>query len=174
MAASCAISILADSGGQPPSQFTNAYWWRGLTRDALGRVESAISDFSKVIEQSPAFAAAYFNRGRLLCNQQQFESALPDLQRTVELNPGDPMAHHFSSLCLYNLERYAEAEAAASQAIALAPQVGETWFFRAVARYASKDAIHALDDVRRAVELNPHDLRAVEFRDQLESYLHSG
>jgi tetratricopeptide (TPR) repeat protein len=89
---------------------------------------------------------------------------LPDLLKAGELDEQLFAAHHIAALCFYNLKRYAEAEAAANRAIALAPEMGEAWFFRGIARYAAGRTKEALQDIRRAVELDPSDKRASEFK----------
>lgn len=149
-------------------EFTNAHWWRGQAREALGDWEGGIVDYSTVIRQAPAFADAYLHRGRLLFQHRQFEHALPDLLRAAELTPDAFVAHHLCSLSFYNLGRYDEAEAAASRAIALGPGVGEAWFFRSIARYAAGRFPEAMADVLKSLELNPSDERAAAFKAQLE------
>lgn len=151
--------------------FTNAWWWRGQANEEMGNTASALEDYSTVIEQTPGFADAYLNRGRLLAIDKRFTEAAPDLLRAGEFDPELFIAHHLASLALYNLERYEEAEVAATRAIDLAPDVHEAHFFRSIARYAAGDAEGALEDVERAAALEPSDERVTDFRSQLRSYL---
>ena len=165
------VGAMAGALAEQESDFTNVYWWRSQARQALGDAAGAIADYSTVIQQVPGFADAYLNRGQLLLRFQRFGSALPDLLRTGELDPQLFAAHHLAALCLCHFELYSEAEAAANRAIALAPQVGKVWFVRGLARYSAGHAAEALQDVRRAVELDPSDEGASQLKAQLEADL---
>lgn len=165
------VAAMAGALAEQAPDFTNAYWWRGQAREALGNTVEALDDYSTVIRQIPNFADAYLHRGRLLLQAKQFGDAMPDLLRAGELDPEQFIAHHLGALALYNLQHYRQAEAAATRAIALAPEVSEAWFFRGIARSAAGDVAEALQDVKRALELNPSDERVIQFKGQLEAYL---
>jgi tetratricopeptide (TPR) repeat protein len=165
------LEAMAGALAEQAPDFVNAPWWRGQAREALGKVEDALDDYSTVIGQAPDFADAYLHRGRLLCRAQRFGEAAPDLARAGELDPELFIAHHLGAFALYNLDQFRQAEAAASRAIALHSSVAETWFFRSIAKYAAGDDIDALQDIRRAAELDPADSRVTQFKMQLEGYV---
>jgi tetratricopeptide (TPR) repeat protein len=165
------MAALADALVDQGPDFTNAFWWRGQARQALGDADGALTDLSTVIQQVPGFARAYLLRGQILCERNDFDNALPDLQRAAELDSQMFGAHYLAAVSLNNLDRHIEAEAAADRAIALAPQMGDAWFHRGIARYAGARPTEALQDIRRAVELNPSDERASRLKADLEAYL---
>lgn len=169
---------LADALVRVRPDFVNAWWWRGLARVQLGDDDGAGTDFEQVLRLSPQFGDAVSELGGALlrsgqrdCEAGRFDLAAPKLLRAAELLPDRLEAHHLASLSLYNLQRYDEAADAASRAIALGPNVGETWFFRAVAHYAAGHVDDAMADLRRAAELSPTDERISGFKSQLEDWL---
>ncbi|MBA1445992.1 MAG: tetratricopeptide repeat protein [Chromatiales bacterium] len=151
--------------------FIHAYYFRGLLRMDREDPDGALSDFSAVITQSDDFPDAFYRHGQLLCRRHAFDQALPSLQRAADLEPESFHAHHMVAFCLYNLQRYEEADAAASRAIDIDPDVGETWFFRGAARSVAGRAEEALEDIRRAVKLDPSDERSSLLKAQLEENL---
>lgn len=151
--------------------FVHAFYYRGLLRRDAQDVDGAVADLATVIAKTDDWQDAYYQHGVLLCQRRTFAEALPSLQHAAELAPDDFYAQHMLAFCLYNLQQNIAAEAAASHAIALNPNVGETWFFRAVARYAEGKATEALADLRQALRLDPGDERVTEFTKQLEDYL---
>lgn len=49
--------------------------------------EMVLRDYEKVIEDSPRFFYAYYNRGNLRCSQQDYRGAIADYTRAIELRP---------------------------------------------------------------------------------------
>lgn len=49
--------------------------------------EMVLRDYEKVIEDSPRFIYAYYNRGNLRCSQQDYRGAIADYTKTIELRP---------------------------------------------------------------------------------------
>ena len=153
---------------------SSAHWRRALALEGLGATEAAVEECSRVLALTPQFVDAREKRGVLRLRLQQFAPALEDLDAVAAADPGSFAAHHQSALCLYNLSRFDEAEAAASRAIDLHPEVGEAWFFRGIARAAARKPHEALPDLQRAVDLDPGDERAVQFKSELEASLSGG
>lgn len=173
------VHRLADALAQAKPDFVNAYWWRGQAQVGLGDDARACADFEVVIDKAPGFTEASQPLGEALlrlgthdCQDHRFEPAAARLLRAGELLPERFEAHHMASLSLYNMNRLDEAEAAATRALGIAPHIGEAWFFRGIARYAAGRAPEALDDLRHATSLSPDDERIVEFKDQVEAWLH--
>jgi len=158
--------VLAVSPGH-----STAHWRRAQALEGLGATEAAVEDYSRVIALTPQFVDARERRGILRLRLQQFAPALEDLGVLAAADSRSFTAHHLSSLCLYNLGRFDEAEASASRAIDLHPEIGEAWFFRGIARYAGQKPREALADIQRCVELDPNDERALQFKSALEAFL---
>lgn len=163
----CALQLVP---GSP-----RAHHLRSLCLYHLERYPEAIAAFNIAIQNSPPgdaeLTTLYEWRAASKIATRDFDGALLDLDHAISLVPGSPRAHHLRSLCLYNLKRHPEAEAAADCALAINDSVGETWFFRGIARYAQGDTAGALADMEKSVALAPGDGRAVSFLTELRAYV---
>ncbi|MEO3874624.1 tetratricopeptide repeat protein [Nonomuraea sp. B12E4] len=145
-----------------------AYYNRAELLAVQGRLDAALTDLGRVIELDPSYLDAYINRAGLLAAAERDEEARGDVTAGLALAPGDP---HLLTV-LGQLEtaagRYAEAEAALDLAVRSAPELAAAWGNRGVLRYAVGDLEGAVEDLTRAIELQPQgDLyanRAVALR----------
>ena len=64
----------------------HAYHNRGISYDKKGQYESAIADFTKVLELDANNANAYFNRGSTHDSIGQFDLAIADYTRALDLD----------------------------------------------------------------------------------------
>jgi tetratricopeptide (TPR) repeat protein len=153
----------------------NGQWWRAQALEALGRTPEAMAACDVAVAAAPAGARAIQplleRRANMRMSAQRFDDALSDLDRAIEFVPDSFRAHHIRSLCLYNLGRHPESQAAAERAIAIDDRIGETWYFRGIARYAQGDAVGAVEDLERSVALEPRDERVTSFLGELRAYL---
>lgn len=56
--------------------------------------EMAMRDFDKVIELSPTFVYAYYNRAYVCCMMNNYEAAIADLNKSIELYPNFAEAYY--------------------------------------------------------------------------------
>lgn len=61
--------------------------FRGVLNRLLGQIESAIADFSTVIERQPTSAIAFLERGRIYFDQSRWDRAISDLEKTKAIAP---------------------------------------------------------------------------------------
>lgn len=90
----------------------------------------------------------------------QYEEAAGAFRDVLKSDPTDAAAWSFYGMSLAHLGRGADAEAALSRAVALAPQNGEAWFHLGVARSLREEWTEAASAYRRAVALAPEDVVA--------------
>ncbi|HTP56169.1 MAG TPA: tetratricopeptide repeat protein [Thermoplasmata archaeon] len=91
---------------------------------------------------------------------RQYEEAAGAFRDVLKENPTDAAAWSFYGMALAHLGRGADAEAALSRAVALAPQNGEAWFHLGVARSLREEWPDAASAYRRAVAIAPDDVVA--------------
>ena len=58
-----------------------------------GEFDSAIADYSKVIEMKSADASVFLNRGLAYSNKKNYDLAIDDFDKVIELNPKDSAAY---------------------------------------------------------------------------------
>jgi tetratricopeptide (TPR) repeat protein len=91
---------------------------------------------------------------------RQYEEAAGAFRDVLREDPNDAAAWSFYGMALAHLGRGADAEAALSRAVALAPQNEEAWFHLGVARSLREEWNDAASAYRRAVALAPEDVVA--------------
>ncbi len=100
---------------------TNCRAWvnRGAVYILDGRLDQAISDFTKAIELKDEYAEAHFNRGSTYRMKGDFDTAIGDLTRAIELNPKLAMAYSERALVYFNKRNFdrARGDVRAAQAL---------------------------------------------------------
>ena len=74
----------------------HVYYTRGFAYSLKPKVDSAIADYGKVIELSPDYSTAYFNRGLMRIVQSEWDEARADFAKTKTL--GFDLAGWFNGL----------------------------------------------------------------------------
>ena len=66
-----------------------AFFYRGLIMEGVGKPDTALNDFRKAVSLNPKLAMAYFRMGYINGNKSLFKEALADFEKYVSLNPND-------------------------------------------------------------------------------------
>ncbi len=75
----------------------------------MGDNESALRDYSRVIELNPGDYQAYYNRGNIYFESFHFEQALADYEQATTINPEYAQAY-FKIGAIYDMQsRYQDA-----------------------------------------------------------------
>jgi len=69
-------------------------------------VERALEYYERLLEQSPLFADAHYNLGRLCLKTGRFADAMAALNRTIQLDPGNVVAHYELAMAAFELGDY--------------------------------------------------------------------
>ena len=70
-----------------------------------GEFNSAISDYTTVIDKNNLSIYAYANRGNVLMDNKQYQLAIADINRCIELDPKHPNFHFAKAECYHQLKR---------------------------------------------------------------------
>jgi tetratricopeptide (TPR) repeat protein len=65
----------------------------GLKAKSAGDLDSAIREFTRVVQLAPSLPAAHVNLGAVYLQKKKYAEAVTSLQRAIELNPDLPGAH---------------------------------------------------------------------------------
>jgi len=79
--------------------------------DDLGRFDQAVANFSEAIRADPTNAAAYWNRGAVLCDRQECEQAIADFTRALDLDPDYAQAYYDRGMVYRALDHREKAAA---------------------------------------------------------------
>ena len=145
-----------------------AYYNRAELRVTRGDTAGALADLARVIELDPGHLDARINRAGLLAAWGRDEEAGADVAAGLALAPGNPHLLTVLGQLETSAGRFATAAAALDEAVSAAPGLAAAWGNRGVLRYATGDLEGAVEDLSRAIDLQPQpDLfgnRAVALR----------
>jgi tetratricopeptide (TPR) repeat protein len=135
--------------------FAEAFYNRGLARQAKGDLEGELQDYNDAIRLKPDYAKAFNNRGNVRQAKGDLEAALADYNEAIRLKPDYANA-------FYNRGNARKAkgdlEAALedyNEAIRLKHDTADAFNNRGVARQAKGDLEAALEDYNEAIRLKP-------------------
>ena len=123
-----------------------------------GKHAEALAAVDKLIALDPANGDYYMGRGEMLRSLGRKEEALAayDKAAAQSKNPivrGDARMGRVE--ILFQQGKYDEAIASCSKSIELDPKDPRLWYQRATARALTGDAVNALADLKKSIELKP-------------------
>jgi tetratricopeptide (TPR) repeat protein len=151
-----AIVALYDAVAEDPSDM-NAWYYRGLTREAIGEHTGALSDINKALSLSPDNVNFLISRARVLKSIGQRQRAITDLERAVFLKP-DPRTANSALLLLgvMHVEQnsYKQATLIYDQLVELTPDDPIAYYFRGLSLSHIGEHEKALLDYQKSVALD--------------------
>jgi len=135
----------------------------------LGRHEEAVLECTRLIAEPPERADDYRNRSLAFAALRRLEEAIRDARRSCELAPEDPWCHwnlgqQYSALAMElasngqeeaALQQMHHAEEAYGRMVTAAPTLPAAYVERGKARAVLGRFREALDDLKKAVSLDP-------------------
>jgi tetratricopeptide (TPR) repeat protein len=120
---------------------------------ALGDSQKAIADMKYALSLNDHDATVYNNLGFYYNRLRKYDLALTNLNVAVELDPGNAYLHKNRGRALFGLDQKGEAKADFDEAIRLAPDLAETYWFRADLEEKQGNSTLAANDRRKAINL---------------------
>lgn len=87
------------------------YYNRGCAHLAAGRLDQALSDFTKSISLNETYSLAYNNRGATYARMNQFDKAITDFTAAIEIEPANRLAYRNRALAYKKLGELRKAQA---------------------------------------------------------------
>jgi tetratricopeptide (TPR) repeat protein len=87
------------------------YYNRGCAHMAAGRLQDAISDFTKSISMNETWSLAYNNRGVTYARLKEYQKAIEDFTAAIELEAGNKLAYRNRALAYRKLGEMRKAQA---------------------------------------------------------------
>jgi protein O-GlcNAc transferase len=126
-----------------------------------GRLAEAESGYRQLLAQQPQHPDATHYLGLLAYQDKRYVDAVRLITEAIDLRAGDPAAHSNLGNALAMLGRYSEAEAAFRSALALDPQLADTWFNLANSLREGQQLEAAEAAYRRVIALRPQHVGAL-------------
>lgn len=145
------------------------YTERGEILFALQRNTEAIASFDQAIEIDPNMASAWSNRGFVQIANRDYAGAESSITKALAIDPNFAPAWANRGLLLTNLKKYLESVAAFDKAVQLNDRDPEILSNLGVALYYSGQSDKAVQSLRKALEIDPKFLPAVEALKAIQS-----
>jgi tetratricopeptide (TPR) repeat protein len=124
-----------------------------------GRYEEAIASHDKAIQIDSDNARAWFSKGAALTKLQQYEEAIACYNQALLIKPEFLEARFGKGTALAKLQQYEEAIAAYDQVTLIKPDFYLAWFGKARCHALQGNTELALDNLEKAINLNPDKCR---------------
>ncbi|MBN1680208.1 MAG: tetratricopeptide repeat protein [Anaerolineae bacterium] len=163
-----------EANSQPPpteAELTaEALLLRGFQQHENGDYPSAIASYDESLRRNPQSGLAHYNRGISRYCLGDFNGAIDDFTQAILLSPERVDTYINLSLVYNHQGRYDAAINACNQAIRVAPMSGASaaaYNNRGVARYHKHLYKQALDDINKALQIDPALADAYDSRGQI-------
>jgi tetratricopeptide (TPR) repeat protein len=134
--------------------YAETYQYRGQAFQKIGRLDSAIDDFSRCIALDPAHVEAFVNRGMSQFGKGEFDKAIEDFDRAIALNPKEVVAYTNRGNAYAQQGVLSRAKEDFSRAIAIKPFY-PAYINRGLVTMDEGDFTKAAADFTEAIKLQP-------------------
>ena len=147
------VISLCDKALKINSKLPDAYSFRGNAKYELEQYDSALMDFSNLIELEPEKAIHYYDRSWTYANLDSYEDAILDMDKAIELEPDTAEFYIDKGKFEYDAQRYKEAIRDFTKGIKL-KQSFLGYVYRGNAYFSLDVYDLALSDYNQAIELD--------------------
>ena len=134
----------------------DTYYRRGTLYEMMGKQSLAIADASKSIDLDPN-AQYYQRRAAVYENNGNYDLALQDCNMAIQVDSSDAGGFLCRSRIYRAIDRLQDAKKDLDQALTLDPRFAVAYRARALVELYSGNTARAINDLHKAVELEPND-----------------
>ena len=155
------VAIWEDTARKSPGAW-RPHFQLGFAYFTAQRCQQALPEFEKAAALHPSDADLLLDWGLTYDCLNRFDEALHKLNQSALLKP---TAHVFSQIGMVNgkLERWPDAMTALTAAQRIDPDFADTYVYLGVVHTKTNQLVYAVQDFRRALELDPANSRARQF-----------
>jgi tetratricopeptide (TPR) repeat protein len=122
-----------------------------------GKYQDAETALRRALGLNPGSGTAHSSYSGLLLELGRVDEALQEARRAVELDPLSTQTRIALLSRLLYTEQYDEGIAEAGKLLELEPNIADAYYYAAFGRSMKGDHARAIEQFRKAVELNPED-----------------
>jgi tetratricopeptide (TPR) repeat protein len=130
-------------------------FFRAFIKTEYGQNEEALRDIEKLISMQPDSADIRILYGQLMYEMKKHREASEAFKKAIILYPGNADVYGMCAAALLQAGNPGEAISVADRGVALFPGNPGAFYNRGCIFALNGDKVHALDDLRKAVEINP-------------------
>jgi tetratricopeptide (TPR) repeat protein len=125
---------------------------------AAGNSSAAVTAYSTVTQNAPAFAEGHLNLGLALFQTGKLDEAAKALGKALQLKPSLRGANLFMGIIAYRQNRFKDAETLLLRETRLDPHSAKGFMWLGICRLAANDPAGAIAPLDKAYELDPKDV----------------
>ncbi len=165
------LSIWQDTARKSPAAW-RPHFQLGFAYLKAQRYNEALAEFGKTAELHPSDADLLLDWGLVYDDLNQPQQALEKLQQSAALKPTAQVYSQIGEV-YGKLEKWPESLDALATAERLNPSFPDTYVYRGVVHTRTNQYVYAVQDFRRALELEPDNTRAQQFLKAVVNQLHA-
>ena len=131
------------------------YFKRAKKYRKCGLNDSALRDYTTVVQIDPSHVKAHNNRGNIYYDQEEYQKAIEDYSRAIELAPEAPSSYCGRGLCHERLRDYTSALEDLNTAIVLENSKASYHYNRGNVWYELQEFDKAMEDYTAALCRDP-------------------
>ncbi len=135
------------------SEFSYAYFNRGLAKISSSDLQGALKDYSTVIRLDHDNAIAYYCRATLKDSLCDYNGAIDDYNQVARINPNNVFNYFNRAITWQHLHQFRKAINDYSKAISLNPEFAIAYHNRSIARKEINDLQGAENDFKTEAKL---------------------
>ena len=148
-----AITTLQSSIKLQPS--LEAYYFLGLSFYGRGDLESALSQFRKILDVKPTFTRARLLSATILLQQRRVDDAITEINRVIETEPGNALAHNLLGSAYMAKGMYDEGMKELTRATKLDPKIIDAHLKKGIFYLSRGKSQEAETELVTAVQVAP-------------------
>lgn len=168
---------------------SGVYSYRGKMKKNLLDFNGALLDYNIAVEKYPEDDSGIFGRGELKYETADYHGAIKDFNKCIEINPNRIMSFHKRGDCKLKIEDFNGAIEDYSivvqnrqdkYGIDRPPSENATkllaslYFNRGFARFKIKEYGKSIEDLKKAIELDPYNDQAIKLLESFKEFYPSG
>jgi tetratricopeptide (TPR) repeat protein len=139
-----------------------AYGLLGIILGQMGRMDEAMVAFETAVQSHPGVPSARLNMARIYVQRGDIERVIVECRKCIAVEPHYAAYEYLGDL-LCRTGKSVEAEIAYREAVKLEPRAASVHYSLGVLLAGLERRAEAIQEVRRALELQPEDAAAKEY-----------
>lgn len=130
------------------------YLYRGDRKRREGKLDEAIKEYTKAIEDDPDYAEPYNSRGIIYGEKELYDLSIQDFSAAIKCDPSLSYTYYNRALCHMHSRQYNEAIVDNTTAIELYPNYTDAYINRGNCYAKLEQHEKAIQDYDKAIELD--------------------
>lgn len=132
------------------------YFLRGVAKYNLDDLSGANYDFTRAIDENPAYTLALQYRAITRSRMGQYAESLDDFRTAIELRPNQAAVYYSRGVTYFLNQQFEQAISDFDRFIKIEPREASGYINRGTSYLYLKDTTSAINNYNRAIEVNPY------------------